>query len=139
MTLSGTVALHVSCLRLLPNKHMVRRIMKFAQRQSFTLTTNESKQNRICHQKNSIPQGLVLAFPFSTSFYLNLYLASMICRKFTYAGGLALLHSSGKWKTFEKTLTNKLLMYLQNWRLKLSHTKTMTASFYLNNKATKVS
>ena len=31
----------------------------------------------------------------------------------------------------------KLLAYLQTWKLKLSHTKTVTAAFHLNNYAAK--
>ena len=49
---------------------------------------------------------------------------------------LALLHSSENWKDLEATLSqymSTLSAYLQTWRLKLSHTKTVTAAFYLNN------
>ena len=64
----------------------------------------------------------------------------MISRKFAYADDLALLHSSGNWKDLEGTLSqdmSTLLAYLQTWRLKLSHTKTVTAAFHLNNRETK--
>ena len=44
-------------LRLLPDKHMVRMIMN----RSFTLTTSDSKQSRLCHLKNGVPQGSILA------------------------------------------------------------------------------
>ena len=60
----------------------------------------------------------------------------MISRKFAYADDLAFLHSSGNWKDLEGTLSqdmSTLSAYLQTWRLKLSHTKTVTASFHLNN------
>ena len=60
----------------------------------------------------------------------------MISRKFAYADVLALLHSSGNWKDLEGTLNqdmSTLSAYLQTWRLKLSHTKTVTAVFHLNN------
>ena len=43
-------------LRLLPNKHMVKMIMELVQNQSFILTTGDSKQSRLCHLKNSLPQ-----------------------------------------------------------------------------------
>ena len=52
----------------------------------------------------------------------------MISRKFAYADDLALLHSSGNWKDLEATLSqdmSTLSAYLQTWRLKLSHTKTV--------------
>ena len=62
----------------------------------------------------------------------------MISRKF--ADDLALLHSSGNWKDLEGTLSqdmSTLSAYLQIWRLKLSHTKTVTAAFHLNNREAK--
>ena len=64
----------------------------------------------------------------------------MISRKFAYADDLALLHSSGNWKDLEGTLSqdmSTLSVYLQTWRLKLSHTKTVTAAFHLNNREAK--
>ena len=64
----------------------------------------------------------------------------MISRKFAYADDLALLHSSGNWKDLEGTLSQDmytLSAYLQTWRLKLSHTKTVMTAFYLNNREAK--
>ena len=64
----------------------------------------------------------------------------MIFRKFAYADDLALLHSSGNWKDLEGTLSqdmSTLSAYFQTWRLKLSHTKTVTAAFHLNNREAK--
>ena len=64
----------------------------------------------------------------------------MISRKFAYADDLALLHSSGNWKDLEGTLSqdmSTLSVYLQTWRLKLSHTKTVTTAFHLNNREAK--
>ena len=64
----------------------------------------------------------------------------MIYRKFAYADDLALLHFSGNWKNLEGTLSqdmSTLSAYLQTWRLKLSHTKTVTAAFHLNNRESK--
>ena len=64
----------------------------------------------------------------------------MISRKFAYADDLALLHSSGNWKDLEGTLSqdmSTLSAYFQTWRLKLSHTKTVTAAFHLNNREAK--
>ena len=42
-------------LRLLLDKLMVRIIMELVQNQSFTLTTGDSDQSRLHHQKNGIP------------------------------------------------------------------------------------
>ena len=67
-------------------------------------------------------------------------LPAMISRKFAYADDLALLHSSGNWKDLEGTLSqdmSTLSAYLQTWRLKLSHIKTVTAAFHLNNREAK--
>ena len=64
----------------------------------------------------------------------------MISRKFAYADDLALLHFSGNWKNLEGTLSqdmSTLSAYLQTWKLKLSHTKTVTAAFHLNNREAK--
>ena len=107
----------------------------------FTLTTGDSKQKQRSSRrlKNGVPQGLVLA----PSYLRNIYtydLPSMISKKFVYADDLALLHSSGNWKDLEETLSqdmSTLSSYLQTWRLKLSHTKTVTTVFYLNNREAK--
>ena len=125
-------------LRLLPDKHMVKMIMELVRNRSFTLTSGDSKQSRLRRLKNGVPQGLVLA-----PLLFNIYtydLPSMISRKFAYADDLALLHSSGNWKDLEGTLSqdmSTLSAYLQTWMLKLSHTKTVTAAFHLNNREAK--
>ena len=117
---------------------MVRMIMELVRNRSFTLTTGNSKQSRLRRLKNGVPQGLVLA-----PLLFNIYtydLPSMISRKFAYADDLALLHSSGNWKDLEGTLSqdmSTLSAYLQTWRLKLSHTKMVTAAFHLNNREAK--
>ena len=125
-------------LRLLSDKHMVRMIMELVQNRSFTLTTGDNKQSWLRRFKNGVPQGLVLA-----PLLFNIYtydLPSMISRKFVYADDLIMLHSSGNWKDLEGSLSqdmSTLLSYLQTWRLKLSHTKTVTAAFHLNKREAK--
>ena len=64
----------------------------------------------------------------------------MISRKFAYVDDLAMVHSSGNWKDLEGTLSqdmSTLSAYLQTWRLNLSHIKTVTAVFHLNNREAK--
>ena len=117
---------------------MVKMIMELVRNRSFTLTTGDSKQSRLRRLRNGVPQGLVLA-----PLLFNIYtydLPSMISRKFSYADDLAFLDSSGNWKDLEGTLNqdmSTLSAYLQTWRLKLSHTKTVTAAFHLNNREAK--
>ena len=125
-------------LRLLPDKHMVRMIMKLVRDRSFTLTTGDSKQSKLRRLRNSLPQGSILAlllfniytsdFPFITS------------QKYAYADDLALLYASQDWNAVEDTLSQNmttLSAYLQTWRLKLSNTKTVTAAFHFNNREAK--
>ena len=117
---------------------MVRMIMELVQNRSFTLTTGNSKQSWLRRFKNGVPQGSVLA-PLLFNIY-TYNLPFMISRKFAYADDLALLHSSGNWKDLEETLgqdMSTLAAYLETWRLKLSHTKTVTAAFHLNNREAK--
>ena len=64
----------------------------------------------------------------------------MTSKKYAYADDLAILHSSGDWKVLERTLSEDmttLSAYLQTWRLKLSHAKTMTAAFHFHNQGVK--
>ena len=117
---------------------MVRIITELVQNRSFTLTTGDSKQSRLRRLENGVPQGSVLA-----PLLFNIYtydLPFMISRKFAYADDLALLHSFGNWKDLEGASSqdmSTLPLYLQTWRLKLSHIKTVTATFHLNNREPK--
>ena len=67
-------------------------------------------------------------------------LPSTISQKYAYADDLALMHTSKDWKTLKGTLSQDmttLSAYLLTWRLKLSHTKTVTTAFHLNNREAK--
>ena len=116
---------------------MVKMIMELVQNRSFTLTTGDSKQSRLCRLTKGVPQGFLAPLLFNIYTY---DLPSMIYRKFGYADDLALLHSSGNCKDLEETLSqdiSTLAAYLQTSRLKLSHTKTVTATFNLNDREAK--
>ena len=125
-------------LRFLPNKHMAIMIVDLVRNQRFILTTDESKQSKLRCLKNGVPQGLVLA---PLLFNICIYdLAFTISRTFAYADDLALLHSSGNWKDLKETLSRDLTTlsaYFQSWKLKLSHIKTVTTAFHLNNQEAK--
>ena len=61
-------------------------------------------------------------------------------KKYTYADDLALVHACSDWKSLEGVLSQDmttLSAYLQTWRLKLSHAKTVTAAFHLHNREAK--
>ena len=125
-------------LRLLPEKHMVRMIMELVRNRSFTLTTGDSKPSRLRRLKNGVPQGSVLA-PLLFNIYIY-DLPSIASKKYAYADDLAILYSAGDWKVLERTLSRDmttLSAYLQTWRQKLSHAKTVTAAFHLHNREAK--
>ena len=123
-------------LRLLPDKHMVRMIMELVRNGSFILTT--IKRSRLRRLKNGVPQGSVLA-PLLFNIYVY-DLPSTVSRRYAYADDLALLYSSVEWKDLEGVLSQDMTTistYLQTWRLQLSHTKTVTTAFHLNNREAK--
>ena len=109
---------------------MVRTIMKLVRNRSFTLITGDSKQSRLRRLKNSVFQGSVLAH-----FFRHLYVRPAFhdSQNVAYADDPALLHSSGNRNDLEETLSQDmttLSAHLQTRRLKLSHGKKVTATFY---------
>ena len=113
-------------------------IMELVQNRSFSLTTGSGKQSRLRRLKNGVPQGSVLA-----QILYNIYtsdLLSIVSKKYAYADDVALLLTFNNWKSLEGALGQDLITlseYLQNWKLKLSHSKTVTAAFHLNNQESK--
>ena len=122
-------------LKLLSDKHMVRMIMELVRNRSFTLTTSDSKRSRLRRLKNGVPPESVLA-PLLFNIYVY-DLPSTASRRYAYADDLALLYSSDDWKNLEGVFNQDMTTIstcLQTWRLQLSHTKTVTMAFYLNNR-----
>jgi len=67
-------------------------------------------------------------------------LPTTVSRKYAYADDLAIMHSDGDWQAVEGVLTKDMAAvgeYLQNWKLKLIATKTVSAAFHLKNKEAK--
>ena len=117
---------------------MVQIIMELVRNRSFTLTTGDSKPNRLRGLKNGVPQGSVLAPSLSSIFMYHL--PSVTSKKYAYADDFAILHSSEDWKVLERALSKDmttLSAYLQTWRLKRNHAKTVTAAFHLHNREAK--
>ena len=114
--------------------------MELFRNRSFTLTTDDNKLSRLRHFKKRSFSGIALG---PTMVHFNIYthsLPSTIFRKFAYANNQALLHSSKSSKNLEGILgqdMTTLSAYLQTWKLKLSHIKTVTGAFYFNNRETK--
>ena len=112
--------------------------MKLIRNRSFTLTTGDSKPSRLRRLRNDVPQESVLA-----PLLFNIYtydISTITSKKFAYADDLAILHISGEGKGLERTLSQDMTTlseYLQTWRLKLNHTKTVTAAFHLHNREAK--
>ena len=64
------------------------------------------------------------------------------CESFSlgYADDWVLAHQSNQWKEIEEVLsrdTTKLKVYFDKWYLKMNTTKSVSASFHLNNKEAK--
>ena len=117
---------------------MIHMIMELVRNRSFTLTIGDSKRSRLRRLKNGVPQGSVLA-PLLFNIYVY-DLPSTVSRRYAYADDLALLYSSDDWKDLEGVLSQDMTTistYLQTWRLQLSHTKTVTSAFHLNNRVAK--
>ena len=64
-------------------------------------------------------------------------LPTTFSRKYAYAENLAIMHADGDWQAVEGVLTKDMATlgeYLQTWKLKLSTTKTVSASISTNRK-----
>jgi len=81
-------------------------IIEMVSNHSFTLTTGNSKRNRLRHLKNDVPQGSVLA-----PLLFNIYISDLpitVSRKYAYADDLAIMHADGDWQAVEGVLTKEM-------------------------------
>ena len=121
-------------LRTIPNRHLVRFIIKILSNRSFKLKTNAGKISRLRMLKNGLPQGSTL-----TPILLHIYTSDIpttVSHQYGYADDMTLLYSHKCWPKVEETLcrdVEDLADFLQTWRLKLNTTKTALTSFHLNN------
>jgi len=125
-------------LQLLPDRHMVHMIMEMVSNRSFTLTNGNSKRSRLRRLKKGVPQGSVLA-PILFNIYIS-DLPTTVTKKYAYADDLAITHADGDFQAVEGALTKDMATvseYFQTLKLKLSTTKTVSATFHLNNKEAK--
>ena len=86
-------------LQLLPDRHMVHMIMEMVSNRSFTLTTGNSKRNRLRRLKNGVPEGYgpgTLLF----NIYISV-LPTTVSKKCAYADDLAVTHADGDWQAVE--------------------------------------
>ena len=116
-------------VHLLPYRHMVKMIMELITKHYFTLTTRSSICSKL-QLKNDVPQESVLA-PLLYNIY-TYDLPTSVSQKYAYADDLAFMHSAGDWQAVEGALSQDqvtLAAYLQNWRLKLSWSKMVSAAF----------
>jgi len=86
------------------------------------------------------PQERCLTGSVLALLLFNIYISDLpniVSRKYAHADDLAIMHADGNWQAVEGALSKDMATageYLQNWKLKLSTTKTVSAAFHLNNK-----
>jgi len=91
-------------MQVLPDRHMVRMIMKMVGNRSLTLPIGNSKRSRLRRLKNGVPQGSILA-PLLFNIYTS-NLPNTVSRKYAYADDLAIMHADGNCHAVEEVLSN---------------------------------
>jgi len=82
--------------RLLPDRQMVRMIMKKVGNHSFTLTIGNGKRSKLRRLKNDVPQRSVLEHVLFKICFSDL--PNAISRKYAYGDDLAIMQADGDWQ-----------------------------------------
>ena len=121
-------------LRTIPDRYLVRFIMKILSNRSFKLKTSAAQVSRLCKLKNGSPQVSTLS-PILFNNHIS-DISTTVSHQYGYADAMTLLYFHKCWQKVEETLSRdmeNLADFLQTWRLKLNSTKTTSTPFHLNN------
>lgn len=129
-----TGGLMLKLAKMIPCRKTLKLISTMLGTRQFHVVLGGTK-SKIRKIKNGVPQGSVIAPSF-----FNVYISDMPnCESFNlgYADDWVLAHQSKKWQEIEKVLsidTSRLKDYFDKWYLKMNTTKSVSASFHLNNR-----
>ena len=130
--------LHLTLLRIIPDRRMVGFIMEMLSNRSFVVHTSDGQHSRLRIMKNGLPLGSVLS-PMLFNIYIS-DLPETTYRKYGYADDLAILLRRPSWKEMKEGLNKDIIIlveYLRKWRLQLSIGNTVSAAYHLNNREAK--
>ena len=105
----GTVCLrglHLTLLRMLPDRHMVSFLMELLTNRSFTLRTSDGQLSRLRRIHNGVPQESTLA-PTLFNIYIS-DIPNTTSKQYGYAEYLALLAAHQTWENVEETLNQDM-------------------------------
>ena len=110
---------------------MARMIIELGKKRSFIFTSSKQAAPLKWRSHTSVLASLFLNIYCTSTSALPDFQKFFLRRR---SGIVALLQKiQGLEETLSQDMTT-LLVYLQTWKLKLSHTKTVTPAFHLNNR-----